>query len=67
MFNFIKITFIYLFLSFSAFANEVNDIKEINIDGLQRINYNTVLSYGEVNIDIDYTESLSNNIIKKTL
>ena len=65
MFNFIKITFIYLFLSFSAFANEVNDIKEINIDGLQRINYDTVLSYGEVNIDIDYTESLSNNIIKK--
>ena len=65
MVNFIKITFIYLFLSFSAFANEVNDIKEINIDGLQRINYDTVLSYGEVNIDIDYTESLSNNIIKK--
>jgi len=63
MVNFIKITFIYLFLSFSAFANEVNDIKEINIDGLQRINYDTVLSYGEVNIDIDYTESLSNNII----
>ena len=65
MFNFIKITFIYLFLSFSAFANEVNDINEINIDGLQRINYDTVLNYGEVNIDIDYTESLSNNIIKK--
>ena len=65
MVNFIKIIFIYLFLYFSAFANEVNDIKEINIDGLQRINYDTVLSYGEVNIDIDYTESLSNNIIKK--
>ena len=65
MVNFIKITFIYLFLSFSSFANEVNDIKKINIDGLQRINYDTVLSYGEVNIDIDYTESLSNNIIKK--
>jgi len=65
MVNFIKITFIYLFLSFSAFANEVNDIKEIKIDGLQRINYDTVLSYGEVNIEIDYTESLSNNIIKK--
>ena len=65
MVNFIKITFIYLFLSFSVFANEFNDIKEINIDGLQRINYDTVLSYGEVNIDIDYTESLSNNIIKK--
>ena len=55
MVNFIKITFIYLFLSFSAFANEVNDIKEININGLQRINYDTELSYGEVNIDIDYT------------
>jgi len=65
MVKFIKITFIYLFLSFSAIANEVNDIKEINIDGLQRISYDTVLSYGEVNIDVDYTESLSNNIIKK--
>ena len=65
MVKFIKFTFIYLFLSFSAFANEVNDIKEIKIDGLQRINYDTVLSYGEVNIEVDYTESLSNNIIKK--
>ena len=65
MVKFIKIIFIYLFLSFSAPANEVDDIKEINIDGLQRINYDTVLSYGEVNIDVDYTESLSNNIIKK--
>jgi len=65
MVKFIKITFIYLLLSFSALANEVNDIKEINIDGLQRINYDTVLSYGEVNIDVDYSESLSNDIIKK--
>ena len=65
MVKFIKFTFIYLFLSFSVFANEVNDIKEIKIDGLQRINYDTVLSYGEVNIEVDYTESLSNNIIKK--
>ena len=65
MVKFIKFTFIYLFLSFSVFANEANDIKEIKIDGLQRINYDTVLSYGEVNIEVDYTESLSNNIIKK--
>ena len=65
MVKFIKIIFIYLFLSFSVLANEVNDIKEININGLQRINYDTVLSYGEINIDIDYNESLSNNIIKK--
>jgi len=60
-----KIIFIYLFLTFPLFANEINDIKVINIDGLQRISYDTVTTYGEVNLDVDYTKSLSNNIIKK--
>ena len=55
----------YLLLTFYVFANEVNDILEINIDGSQRINKDTILSYGEVNLESNYTESLSNEIIKK--
>ena len=60
-----KIILIYLSMTFLVLANVANDIKEININGLQRISYDTVLSYGDVSLDVNYTETLSNSIIKK--
>ena len=65
MAKFLKIIFIYLSITFVALANEFDDILEINIDGSQRISYETILSYGDVSLDSKYTESLSNSIIKK--
>ena len=63
--NLLKILCIYLSLTFVSLANEVDNIQEINIDGSQRISRDTILSYGEISPDSKYTESLSNNIIKK--
>ena len=60
-----KIILIYLSMTFLVLANVANDIKKININGLQRISYDTVLSYGDVSLDVNYTETLSNSIIKK--
>jgi len=55
---------IIIFLSSSLSANETSLIKEIKVDGIQRISYETILSYGNINKDIIYTEKLSNSIIK---
>ena len=65
MINILKIISFYLFITFAVLANETDNILEINIDGSQRISYDTILSYGDVSLDSKYTESLSNNIIKK--
>jgi outer membrane protein assembly factor BamA len=43
----------------------MNDIKDIKVEGLQRISYETVLSYGDLSIEKNYSEDLSNNAIKK--
>ena len=60
----LNIVIFYHLLIFSAFAEDNNYIKEINVKGAQRISYDTVLSYGQVNNSSIYTETLSNNIIK---
>ena len=65
MIKFIKyLLFIYLF-TFPVIAAEINDIKNIKVEGLQRISYETVLSYGDLSIDKIYSEDLSNDAIKK--
>ena len=43
---------IIIFLSSSLSANETSLIKEIKVDGIQRISYETILSYGNINKDI---------------
>ena len=56
MIKFIKyLLFIYLF-TFPVIAAEINDIKNIKVEGLQRISYETVLSYGDLSIDKIYSE-----------
>ena len=52
----------FLFTSYSS-ANEI--IKKIDVEGLKRISYETVLSYAEVESGSVYSNSISNDIIKK--
>jgi outer membrane protein insertion porin family len=52
----------FLFSVYSS-ANEV--IKKIDVEGLQRISYETVLSYADIETDILYSKNISNEIIKK--
>ena len=49
--------------SLHALANET--IKKIDVQGLQRISYETVLSYAEIETDTAYSNSISNEIIKR--
>jgi outer membrane protein insertion porin family len=65
MTKFIKYLFFLCIFAVPVIAAEVNDINDIKIEGLQRISYQTVLSYGDLSIDKIYSEDLSNNAIKK--
>ncbi len=60
-----KILTIFLFLSSIAlsFADE-NLIKEIEIVGNQRIDSETIISYSDIELDINYTEEKGNEILK---
>ena len=60
----ITIILIYFSLAINASANEENIIQKINVIGLQRISYDTVISYGNVSTDVIYTEKNSNDAIK---
>ena len=64
MTKFINFILIYLFFTISVHGNEVSIINEINVEGAQRISYETILSYGKINLETNYSEKLSNNVIK---
>ena len=64
MLKFINIIILFLCFNFSVFANEIEAIKEIKVNGSQRISYDTILSYGQIDLDTQYSEKSSNNIIK---
>ena len=64
MTKFINFILIYLFFIISVHGNEVSIINEINVEGAQRISYETILSYGKINLETNYSEKLSNNVIK---
>ena len=65
MTKFIKYLLFLCILSVPVIAAEISDIKDIKVEGLQRISYETVLSYGDIGIEKVYTEDLSNSAIKK--
>jgi len=65
MIKFIKYLLFFAFLTVPILASEINDIKEIKVEGLQRISYDTVLSYGDLSIEKLYSDDLTNNAIKK--
>ena len=64
MTKFINFILIYLFFIISVHGNEVGIINEINVEGAKRISYETILSYGKINSKTNYSEKLSNNVIK---
>ena len=65
MIKFIKYLLFFVFLTAPVLASEINDINEIKVEGLQRISYDTVLSYGDLSIEKLYSDDLTNNAIKK--
>ena len=64
MIKFINIIFLLISFTIFASANETDLIKEIKVDGIKRISYETVLSYGKINLNTVYSEAISNNAIK---
>ena len=54
---------LYLFLGSNLLASE-NIIDSINIDGVQRIDEETVISYANISKGDIYTEEIGNNVLK---
>ena len=54
----------FLLLSNNVLLAEIDKIKEIQVEGTQRIDIETIVSYANVEIDDIYTEELGNNILK---
>ncbi len=54
---------LYSLLSTNLYANE-NIINTINIDGIQRIDEETVVSYAKISKGDIYTEEIGNNVLK---
>ena len=65
MLKFLRYGIIYSILNFSILAAENVSIDKINVNGLQRISLETVISYAEIDIGSIYTEDISNNAVKK--
>ncbi|MDC3262740.1 outer membrane protein assembly factor BamA [Pelagibacterales bacterium] len=65
MIRFIQFLLIFFLFTAAAYSNDNNNIKVIKVEGLQRISYETVLSYSDLSIDMLYSEELSNNSLKK--
>ena len=61
--QFFLITILLVSLNVVAYGNE-NRINDIEVQGTQRIDIDTVLSYADVNIGDIYTEDLGNKILK---
>ena len=61
--QFFLITILLVSLNVVAYSNE-NRINDIEVQGTQRIDIDTVLSYADVNIGDIYTEDLGNKILK---
>ncbi len=65
MIRFIKKILIFFIFITPLYATEFSAIKDIKVNGLQRVSYETVLSYGDLSVESVYSENLSNNAIKK--
>jgi len=62
---FFKSLLLYLMLCGYVFATDDNIVTDINIEGLKRISYDTVITYGQINSGMEYSDSLANDTIKK--
>ncbi len=61
--KYIIFSFFYLFLNSNLYANE-NVINFISIDGMQRIDKETIISYANISKGDIYTEEIGNNVLK---
>ena len=61
---FFKIFLFYTFLNMGAIYASDDIVKIINIEGTERIEKETVISYSNINIDDIYTDELGNNALK---
>ena len=62
-FRLLAVTIIIMFINNFALSND-NNISSIDVDGTQRIDIETVISYSNINIGDIYTEELGNKILK---
>ena len=65
MHKFINLLAFCICFLFSLHVSANETIKKIDVQGLQRISYETVLSYAEIETDTTYSNSISNEIIKR--
>ena len=59
------IPIIYFIFIHTAFSNETDIISEIQIDGVQRIDVETINAYAEIEIGEIYSDEIGNSILKK--
>ncbi len=59
------IPIIYFIFIHTAFSNETDIISEIQIDGVQRIDVDTINAYAEIEIGEIYSDEIGNSILKK--
>ena len=64
MIKIINFFLIYLLLTSNIHAESNEIIKEVNIEGLKRISYETALTYSEIEINTIYNKNTANQIIK---
>jgi len=64
MYRFLKLTMIGLALSFSAYAFEPFEVRDIRVEGLQRISPGTVFNFLPVQVGDEFTEHESENTIR---
>ena len=65
MVKLVRFGIIYFALIYSVFSDENQYSNEIVVEGLQRISYETTISYSEIDLNKPYTEEISNNAVKK--
>ena len=58
--KFISLLIFCFFFVFPVYSSENEIIKKIDVEGLQRISYETVLSYAELETNIPYSNTISN-------
>ena len=58
MYKFINLLVFCICFLFSVYSSANETIKKIDVEGLQRISYETVLSYAEIDTDILYSSNI---------
>ena len=60
-----KFLFIFFIFLSSVIADENQSIESIKVEGMQRISYETIISYAKIDINLPYSKDVSNNAVKR--